>query len=124
MRISNQIILSFRRYLKSGKEFHDHRYKKFYEIFDKESEFYHKIATIRERPYVKNEHTKEMEKILQNDIRGFDDMHYNVFGLFDRGVTWNNNDYSIKADLFYRRKTQNLCQGTVSSISCINGHFP
>ena len=110
--------------MKGGKDFHDHRYKHFYDIFDKESEFYHKDARIRERPYTKNEHTIETQKLLKNDLSGFEDTYYNVFDLFDRGITWTNNDYSFKADFFYRRKTQKLCQGTVSFISSFNGHFP
>ena len=110
--------------MKGGKDSHDHRYKHFYDIFDKESEFYLKDARIRERPYKRNEQTIETQTLLQNDIREFEDTYYNVFDLFGHGVTWTNNDYSTKADLFSRRRMQRLCQGTVSFITNFNGHFP
>ena len=113
MRMSKQMISSCRRYLKSGKDFHDIRFKNFYDVFDKESDFYGKMAKISEKPYIRNNDTRKTEKLLQHDISGFEEMYHNVFG---DGATWHNNDYHIKADFFFRRKTQKLCQGTVSAI--------
>ena len=107
------MVSSCRRYLKSGKEFHDNKYKNFYDAFDEESDSYGKMAKISEKPYIKNEDTRKTEKLLQHDISGFEEMYHNVFG---NGATWNNNDYHIKADFFFRRKTQKLCQGTVSAM--------
>ena len=58
--------------------------------------------------------------IPDHDISGFEEMYHNVFG---DGATWNNNDYHIQADFFFRRKTQKLCQGTVSAMLSASTHF-
>ena len=110
----SQNILSYRHYLKTGKDIHDHEYKNFFDAFDSESEVYGKIVKISERPYIKDEDTMEIERNLRDVIIAFEERHHNVFGQFDHNVTWKNNDYQMKADFFYRRKTQKLCQGTVS----------
>ena len=103
--------------MKSGKEFHDHEFKNFFY----EAKVYGKTVKIRERPYMKDEDTMEIERNLQDIIIKFEERHHNAFGQFDHNVTWNNNDYYMKADFFYRRKTQKLCQGSVSSISLMVG---
>ena len=102
--------------MKSGKKFHDHEYKNFFDAFDEKSKVYGKIVKISERPYIKNEDTMEIERNLQDIIIAFEERHHNVFAQFDHNVTWNNNDYYMRADFFYRRKTKKLCQGSVSSI--------
>ena len=107
--------------MKTGKDIHDHRYKNFYDVFDEKSDVYGKKIKISERPYIKDEDTMETERNLQDVIIAFEERDHNVFSQFDHDVTWNNNDYHMKADFFYRRKTQKLCQGTVSSISLMVG---
>ena len=96
----------FRKALKLGKEEHDKEYMNI------DLEVFEEIPPItNEIPYFPDALTEK-----QQQIRAFKTRHYNTLhqNLLEDGMGWMGIDLPNRFLIYWRRRTQSLCKGTVS----------